>query len=168
MIGTGMRVSESVKLDAKNIDLIRRMITVVGKGRGEGKERTIPLFTDEVVAALKDQLATGTLWPYTPRAMQFWLTNAGEAAGVPDISPHTLRHTFATRYLKGGGDIFILSRILGHSSPKVTAEIYAHLLTDDLLRASAGIDMGLKMGTKKVLPWTGTTGPSDGPSGKNE
>jgi integrase len=48
----------------------------------------------------------------------------------PALSPHDLRHTFASRYLANGGDIFKLSRILGHSSVAVTEKTYAHLKPD--------------------------------------
>jgi len=55
---------------------------------------------------------------------------------VAHLTPHTLRHTFGTRWLQAGGDIYKLSRILGHSSVAVTEAHYAHLLKDDLVAAS--------------------------------
>jgi integrase len=57
-------------------------------------------------------------------------------AHVTHLTPHTLRHTFGTRWLQAGGDIYKLSRILGHSSVAVTEVHYAHLLKDDLVAAS--------------------------------
>ena len=51
-------------------------------------------------------------------------------------TPHVLRHTFGTRWLQAGGDIFKLSKVLGHSSVAVTEAHYAHLLTEDLVAAS--------------------------------
>ena len=53
-------------------------------------------------------------------------------ARVTHLTPHTLRHTFGTRWLQAGGDIYKLSRILGHSSVAVTEAHYAHLLKDGL------------------------------------
>ena len=52
------------------------------------------------------------------------------------ITPHALRHTFGTRWLQAGGDIYKLSKILGHSSVAVTEAHYAHLLKEDLVAAS--------------------------------
>jgi integrase len=52
------------------------------------------------------------------------------------ITPHALRHTFGTRWLQAGGDIYKLSKILGHSSVAVTEAHYAHLLKEHLVAAS--------------------------------
>lgn len=68
------------------------------------------------------------------------------------ISPHRMRHTFATRYLQGGGDIYVLSKILGHSSVAVTEKVYAHLLAADLLSRSRHVQLGLQKPEGKVLP----------------
>ena len=64
------------------------------------------------------------------------LAEGAVRAHVPHLTPHTLRHTFGTRRLQAGGDIYKLSRILGHSSVAVTEAHYAHLLKDDLVAAS--------------------------------
>lgn len=58
------------------------------------------------------------------------------AHAVPTITPHTLRHTFGTRWLQAGGDIYKASKILGHSSVAVTEAHYAPLLKEDLVAAS--------------------------------
>jgi integrase len=64
-------------------------------------------------------------------------------AKIPRITPHALRHTFGTRWLQAGGDIYKLSRILGHSSAAVTEAHYAHLLKDDLVAASRQVRIPL-------------------------
>ncbi len=64
------------------------------------------------------------------------LTQGAERAKIPRITPHALRHTFGTRWLQAGGDIYKLSKILGHSSVAVTEAHYAHLLKEDLVAAS--------------------------------
>jgi hypothetical protein len=51
---------------------------------------------------------------------------------LPHLSPHDLRHTYRHRWLVGGGDIYTLSRILGHASVKVTDQHYAYLLKEDI------------------------------------
>ncbi|MCL2859994.1 MAG: site-specific integrase [Oscillospiraceae bacterium] len=56
----------------------------------------------------------------------------GERIGLKEIHPHMLRNNFSKRFLKNGGDIYTLSKILGHSSVKVTEESYVDLLEDDL------------------------------------
>jgi integrase/recombinase XerD len=56
--------------------------------------------------------------------------------GSVSITAHALRHTFGTRWLQAGGDIYKLSKILGHSSVAVTEAHYAHLLKEDLVAAS--------------------------------
>lgn len=55
---------------------------------------------------------------------------------IPSITPHVLRHTFGTRWLQAGGDIYKLSKILGHSSVAVTEAHDAHLLKEDLVAAN--------------------------------
>src|SRR5216117_1945901 len=59
-----------------------------------------------------------------------------QRAKISRITPHALRHTFGTRWLQAGGDIYKLSKILGHSSVAVTEAHYAHLLKEDLIAAS--------------------------------
>ena len=64
------------------------------------------------------------------------LTEGTARAKIAAVTPHALRHTFGTRWLQAGGDIYKLSRILGHSSVAVTEAHYAHLLKEDLIAAS--------------------------------
>ena len=64
------------------------------------------------------------------------LAEGSARAKIPPITPHVLRHTFGTRWLQAGGDIYKLPKILGHSSVAVTEAHYAHLLKEDLIVAS--------------------------------
>jgi integrase len=64
------------------------------------------------------------------------LAEGAARAKIPIITPHALRHTFGTRWLQVGGDIYKLSKILGQSSVAVTEAHYAHLLKEDLVAAS--------------------------------
>ena len=87
--------------------------------------------------ALEEQLdAEGKLWTQNPQRLREVLAEGTARARTPLLSPHALRHTFGTRWLQAGGDIYKLSRILGHSSVAVTEAHYAHLLKDDLVAAS--------------------------------
>jgi len=68
-----------------------------------------------------------------------------ERASISGVKhgPHSLRHTFATEWLRGGGDLFVLQKILGHTTLEMTRR-YVSLLTDDMNRAIGSI-----------APWTG-------------
>ena len=66
------------------------------------------------------------------RSFESNFTVYGERIGKNDIHPHMLRNNFAKRFLMNGGDIYTLSKILGHSSVKVTEECYLDLDTEDL------------------------------------
>lgn len=88
-------------------------------------------------SALKEQLeAEDKLWKQNPQRLREVLAEGAERAKIPTITPHALRHTFGTRWLQAGGDIYKLSKILGHSSVAVTESHYAHLLKEDLVAAS--------------------------------
>src|SRR5262249_29281637 len=111
---------------------------VIGKFR---KERDIPMQPD-AQAALAEQLkAEDRLWKQNPQRLREVLAQGAERAKIARITPHALRHTFGTRWLQAGGDIFKLSKILGHSSVAVTEAHYAHLLKDDLVAASRQVKL---------------------------
>lgn len=153
MLGTGLRIEEARGINPKtDLDLDKRTVTVTRKTRGLVKKvQTLPLFEDDVITVLREQLeADGELWPATQWAVREVLEVACAKAGVKCISPHMLRHTFATRYLQAGGDIYKLSLLMGHSSIRTTEKVYAHLLHEDLLEASKGIKLGLR----KAAPGT--------------
>jgi integrase len=100
------------------------------------KERDVPMQPD-AKAALEEQLDDEErLWTQNPQRRREVLAEGCARARIPMLSPHALRHTFGTRWLQAGGDIYKLSKILGHSSVGVTEAHYAHLLKDDLVAAS--------------------------------
>ncbi|PWG63794.1 tyrosine recombinase XerC [Bifidobacterium callitrichidarum] len=144
LYATGIRVAELVALDVADIDALNRTIRVIGKGN---KQRVVP-FGAPAMRALDAWLAQGR-----PR-----LANAGSgsalflgarggrlnqriarevvhresrAAGVPDISPHALRHSAATHMLDGGADLREVQEMLGHSSLKTTQR-YTHVSVEQL------------------------------------
>jgi integrase/recombinase XerD len=142
--GCGLRVSELVGLRAAQVNAAERVLVVIGKGN---KERIVPLGS-AAVRALKDYLAArekerqekkpGTRPPahlFTTRlgrAMTrqgFFKALKGWARGEPRlawVSPHTLRHCFATHLLEGGADLRAVQEMLGHSDISTT-QIYTHL-----------------------------------------
>jgi integrase len=133
-LGTGCRLGEIRGIEPQqDIDWTRGTVHVTGKFR---KERDVPIQPD-ARAALEEQLdEEGKLWMQNPQRLREVLAEGCVRAGIPILSPHALRHTFGTRWLQAGGDIYKLSRILGHSSVAVTEAHYAHLLKDDLVAAS--------------------------------
>ena len=140
MYATGARISEVINLEVNQIDFEECIIRVVGKGK---KERIIPL-DDVTIEALDNYINN-----YRPfliknetcnyvflnkngekisRQMIFKiLKNLANKAGIiKEISPHTLRHSFASNLLNNGADLRVIQELLGHENLETT-EIYSHL-----------------------------------------
>jgi integrase/recombinase XerD len=148
LYATGLRVSELVGLRLSSLSRDGRIVTVRGKG---GKERLVPL--GEVARkAVSDCLplrkmmlgkqTRSTPWLFPSRAADGHITRDGFAkqlqdiaieAGldVPRISPHLLRHAFATHLLANGADLRSVQQMLGHSDISTT-QIYTHVLDERL------------------------------------
>jgi integrase/recombinase XerD len=153
MLDAGLRVSEVVKLQAKHFDFYRREIQVESlKKRVKGDFRTIPM-TDRLFSHLADwwermpdrknpeaylfPAGKGSYKAHMDRK-QVWKRVKKWTDGV--VSPHDLRHTFATRIVsEGKNDIRVAQRLLGHAS-QTTTEIYLHVPEDQLRRAIRSID----------------------------
>lgn len=133
-LGTGCRLDEIRGIDLnRDVDWTRGTVHVIGKFR---KERDVPMQPD-ARAALEEQLEEdGKLWTQNPQRLREVLAEGSARAKVPSLTPHALRHTFGTRWLQAGGDIYKLSKILGHSTVAVTEAHYAHLLKENLVAAS--------------------------------
>ena len=138
LYATGLRVSELVNLKFDNINIEEKFVRIVGKGN---KERLIP-FTDKAQMYLKIYLSnrqkSKSDFVFLTRLgkpisrIEFWrqLKNIAIAAGITKkISPHTLRHSFATHILSAGADIRFVQEMLGHSSISTT-QIYTHLTNE--------------------------------------
>lgn len=147
MYATGVRVSELVSLDIDDVDLDESFVRCMGKG---SKERIIPLH-DEAVATVKEYLEDGrpslagsaagrALFVsrkggrLTRQAVWLILKARAQAAGIQrKITPHTLRHSFATHLLIGGAPLRHVQELLGHASI-TTTQVYTHL-TNEHVRA---------------------------------
>jgi integrase/recombinase XerD len=148
LYGTGARISEAVGLDVDDIDRVDGAVLLRGKG---GKDRLVPIGS-YALAALDAYLtrgrpelaAAGT--PDRAGALflnarggrlsrqSAWtvLAKAADRAGVTrDVSPHTLRHSFATHLLEGGADVRVVQELLGHASV-TTTQIYTLVTVDNL------------------------------------
>ena len=145
LYATGLRVSELVSLRHDQVNLRQGVVRVVGKGN---RERLVPLGA-EAVAWLERWLAQGrpallggrslpTLFP-TARGgaltrQAFWhrVKRLARQAGIgASISPHTLRHAFATHLLNHGADLRVVQMLLGHSDVSTT-QIYTHVARERL------------------------------------
>ena len=149
LYGTGARISEAVGLDVDDVDLERGAVLLHGKG---GKERLVPLGRTRAAAAdaylvrARPTLVRGR--PRVARAVPEPPGRPAEPAERVDdpprrrpsragldpehLSPHTLRHSFATHLLDGGADVRVVQELLGHASV-TTTQIYT-LVTVDRLR----------------------------------
>lgn len=137
LYGGGVRVSELVSLDLGQIDFENEFIRVFGKGK---KERVVPLggkalralydylekerikFERKTSAALFLNARGGRL---TRQGVWKIIKEAGKRAGLK-LSPHTLRHSFATHLIEGGADLKSVQEMLGHSDLSTT-EVYTHV-----------------------------------------
>lgn len=146
LYATGLRVSELVGLSMSDVSLRQGVVRVIGKG---DKERLVPL-GEEAVYWLEQYLthsrpwllngvASDVLFP-SQRARQmtrqtFWhrIKHYATLAGIDSekLSPHVLRHAFATHLLNHGADLRVVQMLLGHSSLSTT-QIYTHVATERL------------------------------------
>jgi integrase len=92
---------------------MRGTVQVIGKFR---KEHDVPMQPD-AGPTLEDQLEEdGKLWRQNPQRLREVLAQGSARAKIPSLTPHVLRHNVGTRWLEGGGDIYKLSKSLGHST----------------------------------------------------
>jgi len=142
LFDTGVRVGELVALKTDDLDLVARQARVVGKGR----KWRVAFFSPQTALALQRYLARRrkgewvfTGWknrPLTVYGVNQIMRRLGMKAGITNRhNPHTFRHTYATNYLRNGGDPASLQRILGHSDISTTIRNYAHYVTKDLAEA---------------------------------
>lgn len=147
-LNTGMRKGEILKLERRHVNFTTRMITVPAENSKSKKDRRVPM-NDTVMDLLR---------PYASNAGYVFGNDDGQPIkqineqfngacrrakkdprdekdpGIEGLVFHNLRHTMASRFVARGGNIAILSRILGHSSIQLTYQRYVHTADDDLLR----------------------------------
>ncbi len=141
LYATGLRVSELAGLDVDDVDRAGLTVRVLGKGR---KERIVP-FGSQAARALDAYLGRrATRCPtlftnarggrLSARAIHAIVRKSAAASGiVRRVSPHTLRHTFATHLLDAGADLRVIQELLGHSRLSTTQR-YTHVGADQLMR----------------------------------
>jgi integrase/recombinase XerC len=148
MYGSGLRVSEVAGLTPDRVDIERGRVLVLGKG---SKEREVPM-SDFARLAIADWLASGRprmlpeggsqalflnrrLRPIGPRDIRRLVGRyGGSTLAGRRVTPHTLRHSFATHLLEGGADIRVVQELLGHASV-ATTQRYTHVTRSRLFEA---------------------------------
>ncbi|NVK24305.1 MAG: site-specific tyrosine recombinase XerD [Gammaproteobacteria bacterium] len=144
LYATGLRVTELVSLKLNNISLTQNLVRVVGKGQ---KERLVPMgevsadWLKQYISQVRPMLLTtesDVLFP-SKRGSQmtrqtFWhrIKRYAQIAGINvHLSPHTVRHAFATHLLNNGADLRVVQMLLGHSDLSTT-QIYTHVAKERL------------------------------------
>ncbi len=151
LYGSGLRVSELVSLQLKNLDFANSMIKVLGKG---SKERYVPM-NSRTIDAINAYIHIGRpeliLKIETESPTELFVNRSGgaltsrgvrviinkvleDAAESIHVYPHMLRHTFATHLLDGGADLRSVQEMLGHSNLSTT-QIYTHVSTEQLKKS---------------------------------
>ena len=165
MYSSGLRVSELVAIEFSNIDFENSLIRVNGKGK---KERIVPL-GDYAAKALKtyinnyrnELVKKGKIYneiflnnhgkPITRQGFNFILENIREEMKIEkDLTPHVLRHSFATHLLENGADLRVIQELLGHENISTT-NIYTYI-TNEVLKENYDIyhpRSNIKKGEKK-------------------
>lgn len=180
LLNTGARKGEAIALTWDHVDLRRGMVQIHATDDDEDEKdwspkneraREVP-----IAAALEPFLTAQRahakwVFPTPTRIIRGRLAGGGRYAEFPKRGfnraravagvkggPHTLRHTFATHFLQGCPDLFLLAKLLGHSYERVT-ELYSHLLPDHLARARDVVNFASPVGPAAVAAatrWTGS------------
>lgn len=161
LYASGVRVSELVRLRPEDLDRDRGLLRVKG-GKG-GKDR-YTLLSDRAMEAVDRHLGRWEFedrtlrWVFpggrpeshvNPRTVQKVVARAGRRAGLEKrVTPHVLRHSFATHLLESGTDLRFIQQLLGHASSRTT-EIYTHVSSRDLARIQNPLDQAMGGGEGK-------------------
>jgi len=152
MLNMGLRVSEVSNLRSGNVNLTENKLRVVGGKGGVDRDLIIPFYTAELLKEWK-RVKPKSEWFFTTikdvkdrgrfntkkgnkfkiKNIQIMVKKYSKRAGINNkqVSPHTLRHTFATNFIKQGGNVMHLKEILGHASVS-TSQIYITLALKDV------------------------------------
>jgi site-specific recombinase XerD len=135
MYGSGLRVSEVIGLNWQAVDFSSRMLRIFGKG---SKERVVPFGTlvEQLLREWHDITGAGTEGPVflsekkggerlTVRTVHRIVLRAAQRTGLRGVSPHTLRHCFATHMLENGAPLRVVQEMLGHESIATTQKYLA-------------------------------------------
>lgn len=157
MLNMGLRVSEVVNLKPGHINLAKRKLRVVNGKGGIDRDLIIPMYTAEILKVWKEAKPKNTKYFFTTiknrkdskfastkgsklsvRCIQFMVNQYSRRADIDkNVTPHTLRHTFATCFIRQGKNVMNLRKILGHADISTT-QIYVTLANKDIEEAMNG------------------------------
>lgn len=146
LYSSGLRISELLSLKVEDLDLNQNTGKVVGKG---DKERMIFL-SEKLISHIqkylkKKKISSGLIFPgksgqINPRTVQKIISDTAKKAGInKQVTPHKLRHSFATHMLNSGANIREVQELLGHSDLRTT-QIYTHVSKEQLKRLKNPLD----------------------------
>ena len=145
LYSAGLRLSELINLKWKDIDFERNLIQVKS---AKGRKDRVTILSPKVKKDLKvltlnlvgNVFISNRNKKFTPSSIQKIISNASKKAGIKKkVTPHTLRHSFATHLLENGTDIRYISDLLGHASTDTTM-IYTHVSNNNLKRIKSPLD----------------------------
>ena len=173
---TGVRWGEAIALRVRDVEFLRRRLTVhdnavqlgvehhVGHTKSR-KTRSVPVpqfVLDELSLACAGKGPDGLVFPgstggYLPRPKSSggWFAGAVKRAEVQAITPHDLRHTAASLAVSAGVNVLALARMLGHTSAKVTLDVYADLFDSDLDAVAAALHARYSPASRGQIVGTG-------------
>lgn len=131
---TGVRVSELVGIRKQDIDFGRGVIKIFGKGSKERPVMIPPEFACEIQTYLEGKEYDEQMFPFTTRTAENNVRELKNLAGIKKpLTPHKIRHTFATHILQNGGSVVAIQELLGHAS-LTTTQMYTHYGPEELRR----------------------------------
>ncbi len=154
LLDTGVRAGELCRLRRQDINLENGEVSVKPYHVGKTRPRTVYLGKEtrkllwKYLVTREDLRPDDPLFvtiegnPLCPRQMEKVITNLAERGDVQDAHPHKFRHTFAIQYLRNGGDVFTLQRLLGHATLEMTRRYVAIAQCDtaDAHRRASPVD----------------------------
>ncbi|MGV8946257.1 MAG: tyrosine-type recombinase/integrase [Lutibacter sp.] len=147
----GMRISELLALELKHIDVNRRQILIKNsKGRKDRivilAESILPLMNNYLISYRPENyFVEGKPYQkYSAESIRAFLHRSCKIAKITkNVTPHTLRHSYATHLLENGIDLRYIQELLGHAKPETTM-IYTHVTKKDLLKIESPLDLAVK------------------------
>ena len=147
LYASGLRISECLKMSPKSLELDQKIGWVRG---GKGNKDRMIILSDSLISAINEYMAdkpesvylfsNKTGGPLTSRNVQKIVRRAALKAGIrKNVSPHTLRHSFATHLLESGTDIRKIQELLGHANLQTT-QIYTKVSTEELKKIKSPLD----------------------------
>ncbi len=160
LYSSGLRIGEMIALELADIDIERRQIFV---RKGKGRKDRYVILAESFAQLLHNYLVTynprkyfleGTkpATSYSATSVRNFLKRSVERAGIrKKVTPHTLRHSYATHLLEQGVDVRYIQELLGHSRPETTM-IYTHVTKKDMLQISSPLDTLVKQLSQPMNP----------------